>query len=89
MVELTLSYTYSEGQFLPPEDPETRDTAVIVGAKQDDAGKSILSQFVQALEHACEDQEGVWEIIKTLVSKMIKNVCSHQKRTICNSCYNM
>lgn len=50
--ELTLSYTYSEGQFLPPEDPETRDAAVIVGAKQDDAGKSILPQFVQALEHA-------------------------------------
>lgn len=47
--------TYSEGQLLSSEHPDARDGAVIVGAKQDDAGKGILSQFVQALEHSYED----------------------------------
>ena len=52
----TPSYTYSEGQVLASEDPDARDAAVIVGAKQDDTGKGVLSQLVQALEHTCENQ---------------------------------
>ena len=52
--------TYSESQLLAPEDPDPRDAAVVVGAKQNDTGKGILSQFVQALEHACEEHEGVF-----------------------------
>lgn len=50
------SDTYREGQFLASEDPDTRDAAVVVGAKQDDAGEGILSEFVQTLEHTCEKQ---------------------------------
>lgn len=51
--------TYSEGQVLASEDPDARDTAVIVGTKQDDAGKGILSKFVQALEHAWKSQRDI------------------------------
>lgn len=43
--------TYSEGQLMTSEDPDARDGAVFVGAKQGDTGKGILSQFVQALVH--------------------------------------
>lgn len=46
-------WTYREGQFLASEDPDARDAAVVVSAKQDDAGKGILSEFVKALEHTC------------------------------------
>lgn len=35
------------------EDPDARDAAVIVLAKQDDTREGILSEFVQALEHTC------------------------------------
>lgn len=49
--------THSESQLLASEDPDTRDAAVIVGAKQDDTGKGVLSQSVQALEHACEEHD--------------------------------
>lgn len=52
-------YTYSEGQLLASEDPDARDTAVVVGAEQNNAGKGILSQFVQALEHAWKSQRGI------------------------------
>lgn len=45
---------YSECQFLAPEDPDSRDAAVVVGAEQDNTGKGILSEFVQALEHTCK-----------------------------------
>lgn len=51
---LTLLNTYSEGQFLASEDPDAWDDAVIVGAKQEDTGEGILSEFVQTLEHTCE-----------------------------------
>lgn len=53
------SNTYSEGQFLASEDPDARDAAVVVGAEQDDTGKGILSEFVQALEHTCEVQSEI------------------------------
>lgn len=43
--------TYREDQVLASENPQTRDAAVVVGSKQDDTGKGILSEFIQALEH--------------------------------------
>lgn len=43
--------TYREGQVLAPEDPDARDAAVVVSAKQKDTGEGVLSEFVQALEH--------------------------------------
>lgn len=48
-----LHYTYIESQVLASENPDARDAAVIVGAEQDDAGKGVLSEFVQTLEHTC------------------------------------
>lgn len=47
-----LAETYSKSQVLASEDPDPRDAAVVVGAKQDDASKGILSELVQTLEHA-------------------------------------
>ena len=49
----TLSNTYSERQLLASEDPDARNAAVVVAAKQEDTAEGILSEFVQALEHAC------------------------------------
>lgn len=51
--------TYGERQFVAPDDPDARDAAVVVFAEQDDTGKGIFAEFVQALEHA-------WNIMGSL-----------------------
>lgn len=71
---LTLLNTYSEGQFLASEDPDAWDAAVIVGAKQEDTGECILSEFVQTLEHTCE--QGV----------ETDNHCSYTRMDIMSAC---
>lgn len=49
--------TYSERQFVAPNDPDARDAAVVVCAKQDDTCKGVFSEFVQALEHAYNNRQ--------------------------------
>lgn len=44
--------THFERQFVAPDDPDAGDAAVVVFAEQDDTGKGIFSELVQALEHA-------------------------------------
>lgn len=44
--------TYSESKILASENPNARDRTVVVRAKQDDASKSILAQFIKTLEHS-------------------------------------
>lgn len=46
---------YRERQFVAPDDPDAGDAAAVVFAKQDDTSKGIFSEFVQALEHACNN----------------------------------
>lgn len=68
----TLWITYSEGQFLAPEDPDSRDAAVIVCAEQDDTGKGVLSEFVQALEHTCwKTAQGLMQWVFKFVSFLL------------------
>lgn len=49
--------TYSERQCVAPDDPDARDAAAVVFAKQDDTSKGIFSEFVQALKHACNNMD--------------------------------
>lgn len=52
-----LNHTYRENQLLASEEPDTRDAAVVVGAKQDDAGKGVLPELVETLEHAWREEQ--------------------------------
>lgn len=47
-----MSITHSKHKLLASEDPDTRDAAVIVCAKEDDTGEGIFTQFVESLEHS-------------------------------------
>lgn len=73
--------TYSEGQFLASEDPDARDAAVVVGAEQDDTGKGILSEFVQALEHTCEVQPEIRDILIFINTSRTSSIWSISKGT--------
>lgn len=42
---------------MAPDDPDARDAAVFVCAKQDDTCKGVFSEFVQALEHAYNNRQ--------------------------------
>lgn len=75
------SNTYSEGQFLASEDPDARDAAVVVSAEQDDTGKGILSEFVQALEHTCEVQPEIWDILIFINTSRTSSIWSISKGT--------
>ena len=45
------NHSYLKSKFLSPQDPDTRDAAVIVLAQDQNRGKGILAQFIQPLEH--------------------------------------
>ena len=65
--------TYREGQVLASEDPDARDAAFIVRTKQEHTGKGILSEFVQALVHACE-KHGGFDIINDYMETLQNSV---------------
>lgn len=48
----SLHLPHRKSKLLASKDPDPRNRAAIVGSKENDAGKGILPQFVQSLEHS-------------------------------------
>ncbi|WP_348235628.1 hypothetical protein, partial [Salmonella enterica] len=52
------------------EDPNPRNGAAVVGSKQDNTSKGILSQFAQSLKHPSDEvtaHEGLGELFREAV----------------------